>query len=201
MGVVVCSPWLRVPNTQRRHGKGSPSFPFLLYQPVPLSAAPQGLFDLLRKLRGKSARELRILLLGLDNAGKTTLLRHLAGEEDVAETTPTLVQCHPILFPHPPSSSPLSPTLSYPRLFHSLSLAPDLPSLPFSRVLTSRQCNRRACDSMYGILEVGCSVVHGACMTQPIHTIPSGQRRIRAYWENYFDNTSVLVSHPLGNCH
>ena len=47
--------------------------------------------DLLRRLRGKSTRELRILLLGLDNAGKTSLLSQLAGEQDVYEATPTLV--------------------------------------------------------------------------------------------------------------
>eukprot|EP01111_Echinosteliopsis_oligospora_P010037 TRINITY_DN3047_c0_g1_i2.p1 TRINITY_DN3047_c0_g1~~TRINITY_DN3047_c0_g1_i2.p1 ORF type:complete len:179 (-),score=43.18 TRINITY_DN3047_c0_g1_i2:64-600(-) len=46
-----------------------------------------GLLSLLRKLK-KSEKEVRILLLGLDNAGKTTILRSLA-EEDISTVTPT----------------------------------------------------------------------------------------------------------------
>jgi ADP-ribosylation factor-like protein 3 len=42
-----------------------------------------GLLGLLRKLK-KSEREARILVLGLDNAGKTTILKKLA-DEDVAQ--------------------------------------------------------------------------------------------------------------------
>ena len=38
-----------------------------------------GLLSLLRKLR-KSEREARILVLGLDNSGKTTILKKLADE-------------------------------------------------------------------------------------------------------------------------
>ena len=45
---------------------------------------------LLRKLRSSPDQELRILLLGLDNAGKTTLLKSLASE-DVTHITPTQV--------------------------------------------------------------------------------------------------------------
>jgi len=51
----------------------------------------QGLLSLLRKLKSAPEQELRILLLGLDNAGKTTLLKHLANE-DVNHITPTQVQ-------------------------------------------------------------------------------------------------------------
>ncbi|XP_055528533.1 ADP-ribosylation factor-like protein 3 [Wyeomyia smithii] len=47
-----------------------------------------GLLSLLRKLRSTPEKELRILLLGLDNAGKTTLLKQLASEE-VSQVTPT----------------------------------------------------------------------------------------------------------------
>ncbi|EGF79960.1 hypothetical protein BATDEDRAFT_89151 [Batrachochytrium dendrobatidis JAM81] len=46
-----------------------------------------GLLSLLRKLR-RSEKEIRILLLGLDNAGKTSLLKRLAGEE-ILEIKPT----------------------------------------------------------------------------------------------------------------
>ncbi|KAH6581492.1 hypothetical protein BASA50_002520 [Batrachochytrium salamandrivorans] len=46
-----------------------------------------GLLSLLRKLK-RSEREIRILLLGLDNAGKTSLLKRLASE-DISEIKPT----------------------------------------------------------------------------------------------------------------
>ncbi|XP_035672679.1 ADP-ribosylation factor-like protein 3 [Branchiostoma floridae] len=47
-----------------------------------------GLLALLRKLKSNPEKELKILLLGLDNAGKTTLLKHLASE-DISHITPT----------------------------------------------------------------------------------------------------------------
>ncbi|XP_055376523.1 ADP-ribosylation factor-like protein 3 [Condylostylus longicornis] len=47
-----------------------------------------GLLSLLRKIRSSPEKEARILLLGLDNAGKTTLLKQLANEE-VTHVTPT----------------------------------------------------------------------------------------------------------------
>uniref|UniRef100_A0A061S743 ADP-ribosylation factor-like protein 3 n=1 Tax=Tetraselmis sp. GSL018 TaxID=582737 RepID=A0A061S743_9CHLO len=46
-----------------------------------------GLLGLLRKLK-KSEGEARILVLGLDNSGKTTMLKKLS-QEDVNEITPT----------------------------------------------------------------------------------------------------------------
>lgn len=50
----------------------------------------QGLLSLLRKFKSSPDRELRILLLGLDNAGKTTILKKMASE-DVTHITPTQV--------------------------------------------------------------------------------------------------------------
>ncbi|XP_037948083.1 ADP-ribosylation factor-like protein 3 [Teleopsis dalmanni] len=47
-----------------------------------------GLLSLLRKLRSTPDKEARILLLGLDNAGKTTILKQLASE-DITTITPT----------------------------------------------------------------------------------------------------------------
>lgn len=49
----------------------------------------KGLLSLLRKLRSSSDKELRIVLVGLDNSGKTTILRQLANEETPHITTPT----------------------------------------------------------------------------------------------------------------
>jgi ADP-ribosylation factor-like protein 3 len=46
-----------------------------------------GLLQFLRKLL-RSDKELRLLLLGLDNAGKTSVLKRLAGDE-ITETKPT----------------------------------------------------------------------------------------------------------------
>uniref|UniRef100_A0A2S2NFR5 ADP-ribosylation factor-like protein 3 n=1 Tax=Schizaphis graminum TaxID=13262 RepID=A0A2S2NFR5_SCHGA len=43
---------------------------------------------MLKRLRSSPDKELRILLLGLDNAGKTTLMKKLASE-DVSHITPT----------------------------------------------------------------------------------------------------------------
>ena len=45
---------------------------------------------LFRKLKSHEAKEMRILLLGLDNAGKTTILKSLASE-DISTITPTQV--------------------------------------------------------------------------------------------------------------
>uniref|UniRef100_A0A9L0R7G2 ADP ribosylation factor like GTPase 3 n=1 Tax=Equus caballus TaxID=9796 RepID=A0A9L0R7G2_HORSE len=47
-----------------------------------------GLLSILRKLKSAPDQEVRILLLGLDNAGKTTLLKQLASE-DISHITPT----------------------------------------------------------------------------------------------------------------
>ncbi|CAB1315881.1 unnamed protein product [Coregonus sp. 'balchen'] len=48
----------------------------------------KGFFSVLQKLKGTTEQELRIVLLGLDNAGKTTLLKQLSSE-DVNTITPT----------------------------------------------------------------------------------------------------------------
>lgn len=51
----------------------------------------QGLLSVIEKLKGTTEQEVRIVLLGLDNAGKTTLLKSLASE-DVSTITPTQVR-------------------------------------------------------------------------------------------------------------
>ncbi len=50
----------------------------------------QGLLSLIRKLKNRDVQDMRILLLGLDNAGKTTILKALASE-DISHITPTQV--------------------------------------------------------------------------------------------------------------
>lgn len=54
-----------------------------------------GLLTLLRKLK-RSDQEARILVLGLDNAGKTTILKKLS-EEDITHIMPTQVQAEHLL--------------------------------------------------------------------------------------------------------
>uniref|UniRef100_A0AC34Q0Z9 ADP-ribosylation factor-like protein 3 n=1 Tax=Panagrolaimus sp. JU765 TaxID=591449 RepID=A0AC34Q0Z9_9BILA len=88
-----------------------------------------GLLNILKKFKNQQGRELRILLLGLDNAGKTTILKKLASE-DVTHITPT-------------------------QGFNIKSVISD--------------------DIKLNVWDIG------------------GQRKIRPYWKNYFDNTDVLI--------
>jgi len=88
-----------------------------------------GLLDLIRKMKQKSKKELRILLLGLDNAGKTTILKSLASE-DVSHITPT-------------------------QGF-------NIKSVQSQGILLN-------------VWDIG------------------GQKSIRPYWRNYFENTDVLI--------
>lgn len=55
-----------------------------------ISVDSQGLLSLLRSLYKNKDKELRILLLGLDNAGKTTILKMMASESDIQQVKPTL---------------------------------------------------------------------------------------------------------------
>ena len=88
-----------------------------------------GLLAMLRKLKSSPDKELRILLLGLDNAGKTTILRSLASE-DVTHITPT-------------------------QGFNIKSVASE--------------------GFKLNVWDIG------------------GQRKIRPYWRNYFENTDILI--------
>uniref|UniRef100_A0A8D2ZY39 ADP-ribosylation factor-like protein 3 n=1 Tax=Scophthalmus maximus TaxID=52904 RepID=A0A8D2ZY39_SCOMX len=87
-----------------------------------------GLLSILRKLKSTPDQEVRILLLGLDNGGKTTLLKQLASE-DISHITPT------------------------------------------------QGFNIKSVQSQgfkLNVWDIG------------------GQRKIRPYWRNYFENTDVL---------
>uniref|UniRef100_A0A9J8ANB1 ADP-ribosylation factor-like protein 3 n=3 Tax=Cyprinus carpio TaxID=7962 RepID=A0A9J8ANB1_CYPCA len=88
-----------------------------------------GLLSILRKLKSTPDQEVRILLLGLDNGGKTTLLKQLASE-DITHITPT------------------------------------------------QGFNIKSVQSQgfkLNVWDIG------------------GQRKIRPYWRNYFENTDVLI--------
>ncbi|GMT14972.1 hypothetical protein PFISCL1PPCAC_6269, partial [Pristionchus fissidentatus] len=52
------------------------------------SLSDMGLLDLVRSFKSAPEKDIRILLLGLDNAGKTTLLKKLSSEE-LTNVTPT----------------------------------------------------------------------------------------------------------------
>ncbi|GJQ87457.1 hypothetical protein Trydic_g19221 [Trypoxylus dichotomus] len=88
-----------------------------------------GLLSILRKLRASPEKELRLLLLGLDNAGKTTILKMLASE-DINHITPTAG-------------------------FNIKSVISD--------------------GFKLNVWDIG------------------GQRKIRPYWKNYFENTDILI--------
>ncbi|XP_063676897.1 ADP-ribosylation factor-like protein 3 [Bolinopsis microptera] len=88
-----------------------------------------GLLSLLRRFQKETDREVRILLLGLDNAGKTTILKALA-DEDITHIMPT-------------------------QGFNIKSVA-----------TTGFKLN---------VWDIG------------------GQKKIRPYWKNYFENTDVLI--------
>lgn len=49
-----------------------------------------GLLDIIKNFKSTTGHEIRILLLGLDNAGKTTILKQLS-TESVDNVTPTKV--------------------------------------------------------------------------------------------------------------
>lgn len=87
-----------------------------------------GLLTILKKVKQKE-RELRILILGLDNAGKTTIMKKISGE-DVHE---------------------ISPTVGF-----------NIKSLEYK-------------DFVLNMWDVG------------------GQKTIRTYWRNYFEQTDGIV--------
>lgn len=119
----------------------------------------QGLLSIFRRLKQTPDQEVRLLLLGLDNAGKTTLLKQLAAE-DISHITPTQVQ-----------------------IFTS--------QIRFSnRALI----HPRKTSEIYVILHQGFNIkmVQSAGFKLNVWDI-GGQRKIRPYWRNYFENTDVLV--------
>ena len=88
----LCAPTIAVAAVGACAGTGTfplppPSLPPTFCARACLLLQP-GLLSLLRKLRKPQQGEARILVLGLDNAGKTTILTKLS-EEDITTITPT----------------------------------------------------------------------------------------------------------------
>lgn len=116
------------------------------------------MLSILRKLKSTPDQEVRILLLGLDNGGKTTLLKQLASE-DISHITPTQVRRTQ---PH-----------TWPEGISNLQFKPD------TAFCVYQGFNIKSVQSQgfkLNVWDIG------------------GQRKIRPYWRNYFENTDVLVS-------
>ena len=88
------------PKTTTHSGRVCPFFPFPnppSYHPRFLARCAQiivtmGLLTLLRKLK-KNDNEARVLVLGLDNAGKTTILKKLSDEVRLVPSAVCFVHC------------------------------------------------------------------------------------------------------------
>lgn len=108
-----------------------------------------GLLKLLRSLK-KNEKEARILVLGLDNAGKTTILKALS-EEDISTIMPT-------------QGFNIKALVSMPKFELNCHLEVANPS--FLQTQDGFKLN---------VWDIG------------------GQKAIRPYWKNYFENTDGLV--------
>ena len=148
-----------------------------------------GLLTLLRKLK-KTEKEFRILVLGLDNAGKTTALKKLA-DEDITHTMPTQgfniksvlhegfklnvwdiggarLLSQQLCGSHVDEPAGLK---SWSTIWFLHSCRRRRQACRGSMVCDSKRVRLIACDSLY---------------------LP-GQKAIRPYWRNYFDQTDALV--------
>lgn len=102
------------------------------------------------------------MLLGLDNGGKTTLLKQLASE-DISHITPTQVQYYWGTHTH------------------------------ITRGLGGVICARLSLINPLSLQGFNIKSVQSQGFKLNVWDI-GGQRKIRPYWRNYFENTDVLVS-------
>ncbi|XP_056174599.1 ADP-ribosylation factor-like protein 2 isoform X1 [Syzygium oleosum] len=96
-----------------------------------------GLLSIIRKIKRKE-KEMRILMVGLDNSGKTTIVLKINGED----------------------TSVISPTLGF-----------NIKTITYQKYVQLMFCGRY----MLNIWDVG------------------GQKTIRSYWRNYFEQTDGLI--------
>ena len=140
----------------------------------------QGLLSLLRNLK-KDSEEFRILMLGLDNSGKTTALKQLAGVRSYARShRPCLhMDVSPAFPPFLTSHSetpPACPPLLMPPCVGS-------PQEDVSHITPTQGFNIKSVQHSgfkLNVWDIG------------------GQKHIRPYWKNYYANTDAIVRSRLG---
>ncbi|KAF7331682.1 GTP-binding protein [Mycena kentingensis (nom. inval.)] len=127
-----------------------------------------GLLTIIRKNRQKE-KEMRILFLGLDNAGKTTILKKLNGEDILS----------------------VSPTLG----FNIKTFAHGKYALFSLSILASGLVAHRCSHICVALRLIYARIVHRLCDSLLIHDVGDvgGQRTLRPYWRNYFEQTDALV--------
>lgn len=137
----------------------------------------------------------RILVLGLDGAGKTTILRKLS-DENISDVTPTTgfnVKVRKGLQPRP-ADAPRAPlTCAQCRCF-TLGPCHTRPALIWSAAPRPRRApSGLGLGSMHKSLRRTQSVEQGGFKLNMWDV--GGQRNIRSYWSNFFQSTDALVSH------
>lgn len=153
--------------------------PLKLFTSMCTLIPPQGLLSILRRLKQSPEQEVRILLLGLDNAGKTTLLKQLAAE-DISHITPTQVQI--FTNSHASVSFATQSGIVYTHIslhwsFHLLELLNSALGI---------------CAFLFIWQGFNIKSVQSSGFKLNVWDI-GGQRKIRPYWRNYFEHTDVLV--------
>ena len=136
----------------------------------------QGLLSLLRNLK-KDSEEFRILMLGLDNSGKTTALKQLAGVRSHALShRPCLpMDVSPAFPPAVPSHSE-APPACLPASADAPCLGP--PQEDVSHITPTQGFNIKSVQHSgfkLNVWDIG------------------GQKHIRPYWKNYYANTDAIV--------